>query len=97
MHAYRIAYAKEIVNPDRGYLWDLAIGDALGASLEFCRPGTFPPITDLVGGGRFGLQSGDLCPVAVMSRRPLNILGSATGWPCGMSIQSFLLPQRVCK
>ena len=42
----------------RGALLGLAAGDALGTTLEFKRPGTFAPITDLVGGGPFGLKPG---------------------------------------
>lgn len=42
----------------RGALLGLASGDALGATLEFKRPGTFNPITDIVGGGPFNLQPG---------------------------------------
>jgi len=36
----------------------LAVGDALGTTLEFKRPGTFTPIADMVGGGPFRLQPG---------------------------------------
>jgi ADP-ribosylglycohydrolase len=48
------------VDPDRarGALIGLAVGDALGTTLEFRRPGTFEPIDDLVGGGPFGLEPG---------------------------------------
>jgi ADP-ribosyl-[dinitrogen reductase] hydrolase len=42
----------------RGALLGLAAGDAVGASVEFRRPGTFPPVTDMVGGGIFGLKPG---------------------------------------
>ncbi len=42
----------------RGCLLGLAVGDALGTTLEFQRPGTFAPLTDLVGGGPFGLKAG---------------------------------------
>jgi ADP-ribosylglycohydrolase len=42
----------------KGALLGLAIGDALGTTLEFKRPGTFDPITDMVGGGVFNLQAG---------------------------------------
>jgi ADP-ribosyl-[dinitrogen reductase] hydrolase len=34
-----------------GCLLGLAAGDALGTTLEFARPGSFRPITDIVGGG----------------------------------------------
>lgn len=43
----------------RGCLLGLATGDALGVSVEFCRPGAFAPLTDLVGGGPFGLAPGE--------------------------------------
>ena len=39
-------------------LLGLAVGDALGTTLEFRAPGTFKPITDMIGGGPFGLQPG---------------------------------------
>jgi ADP-ribosylglycohydrolase len=42
----------------RGSLLGLAAGDALGTTLEFKPPGTFEPITDMVGGGPFGLETG---------------------------------------
>jgi ADP-ribosylglycohydrolase len=41
-----------------GALLGLATGDAVGTTLEFKAPGTFTPITDLVGGGPFGLRAG---------------------------------------
>jgi ADP-ribosyl-[dinitrogen reductase] hydrolase len=42
----------------RGCLLGLAAGDALGTTLEFQRPGTFAPISDMVGGGPFRLLPG---------------------------------------
>lgn len=42
----------------RGCLLGLAVGDAVGTTLEFKRPGTFTPITDMVGGGPFDLEPG---------------------------------------
>ena len=41
-----------------GALVGLATGDAVGTTLEFKAPGTFTPITDMVGGGPFGLEPG---------------------------------------
>jgi ADP-ribosylglycohydrolase len=43
----------------RGSMLGLAAGDALGTTLEFSRPGTFKPITDIVGGGPFELIPGE--------------------------------------
>lgn len=42
----------------RGCLLGLAAGDALGTTLEFKVPDTFPPIDDMVGGGVFALTPG---------------------------------------
>src|SRR5512138_2016303 len=41
-----------------GCLVGLAAGDALGTVLEFEAPGSFTPITDMVGGGPFDLEPG---------------------------------------
>ena len=42
----------------RGALLGLAVGDAVGTTVEFCAPGSFAPLTDMVGGGPFRLQPG---------------------------------------
>lgn len=42
----------------RGALLGLAAGDAVGTTVEFQRPGSFPPLVDMVGGGPFGLEPG---------------------------------------
>lgn len=41
-----------------GALVGLAVGDAVGTTLEFRAPGSFTPIADMVGGGPFGLEPG---------------------------------------
>jgi ADP-ribosyl-[dinitrogen reductase] hydrolase len=46
------------VERDRSTLLGLALGDALGTTLEFSAPGTFTPLSDLVGGGPFRLPAG---------------------------------------
>lgn len=46
-------------NRFRGCLIGLAVGDAVGTTLEFCRPGTFAPISDMIGGGLFDLKPGE--------------------------------------
>ena len=42
----------------RGALLGLAAGDAIGTTVEFSAPGTFEPVTDMVGGGPFKLPAG---------------------------------------
>ena len=48
------------MNEDRilGSLLGLAVGDALGTTVEFQARDSFPPVTDMVGGGVFGLAPG---------------------------------------
>lgn len=42
----------------QGCFIGLATGDALGTTVEFSSPGTFEPVTDIVGGGVFDLAPG---------------------------------------
>lgn len=58
---------EETLNPSssakndryRGCLLGLAAGDALGTTVEFKPRGTFPRVTDILGGGPFGLRPGE--------------------------------------
>jgi ADP-ribosyl-[dinitrogen reductase] hydrolase len=55
-------------NRYHGALLGLAAGDALGTTLEFQPPGSFNPITTMLGGGPFNLQPGqwtDDCSMAL--------------------------------
>jgi ADP-ribosyl-[dinitrogen reductase] hydrolase len=47
-----------MVDRFRGALLGLAVGDAVGTTVEFMAPGTFEPMRDMVGGGPFGLPAG---------------------------------------
>lgn len=42
----------------QGCLLGLAVGDAVGTTLEFRERGSFEPITDMIGGGPFNLKPG---------------------------------------
>ncbi len=42
-----------------GAMLGMAIGDAVGTTLEFRSPGSFEPIDDMIGGGPFGLKAGE--------------------------------------
>jgi len=42
----------------RGALLGLAVGDAIGTTVEFKPRGSFKPLTDMIGGGPFGLAPG---------------------------------------
>ncbi len=48
----------ELIERYQGCLLGLAVGDALGASVEFLSRGSFPPVTDMQGGGAFNLDPG---------------------------------------
>ena len=43
----------------RGCLLGLAVGDAIGTTVEFKLRGDFEPVMDMVGGGPFGLEPGE--------------------------------------
>jgi ADP-ribosyl-[dinitrogen reductase] hydrolase len=45
-------------NRFRGCLLGLAVGDAVGTTVEFKNRGTFPPVTDMAGKGPFNLKPG---------------------------------------
>ncbi len=49
----------ELIDRYRGCLLGLATGDALGVPLEFKAPGTFEPITGMLGGGSRNLKPGE--------------------------------------
>lgn len=50
---------ENLVDRKRGTLMGLAVGDALGAAVEFSPPGTFEPVTDYRSGGPHGLGPGE--------------------------------------
>lgn len=50
---------KTSIGRARGCLLGLAIGDALGAAVEFKKPGTFAPVTGYRAGGPHGLAAGE--------------------------------------
>jgi ADP-ribosylglycohydrolase len=49
---------EDLTDRYRGALLGMAVGDAVGAALEFKSPGSFAPIDDMIGGGPFGLAPG---------------------------------------
>jgi ADP-ribosyl-[dinitrogen reductase] hydrolase len=53
-----IRMAPTLLDRYRGCLLGLACGDAVGTTVEFKPRNTFPPVTDMVGGGPFNLQPG---------------------------------------
>jgi ADP-ribosyl-[dinitrogen reductase] hydrolase len=54
-----LASRKPVRERYRGSLLGLAVGDAVGTTLEFMQPGSFAPLDDMVGGGPFHLHPGE--------------------------------------
>ena len=50
-----------------GCLLGLAVGDAVGTAVEFAARGSFPPLTDMIGGGPFKLRPGEWTDDTTMS------------------------------
>ena len=63
----------------RGALIGLAIGDALGTTLEFARRDSYPPLTDMIGGGPFGLKPGEWTDDTSMALALVDTLLSCNG------------------
>lgn len=57
----------ELAERFRGCLLGLAVGDAVGTTVEFQPRGSFPPVTDLTGGGPFHLNPGEWTDDASMA------------------------------
>lgn len=51
----------ELKDRVHGSLLGLAVCDAVGTAVEFLPPGSFEPVTDMRGGGKFSLQPGQVC------------------------------------
>ena len=49
----------DVTDRARGALLGLAVGDALGAPVEFCQRGRFEPLTGLRSGGKFQMRLGE--------------------------------------
>ena len=64
---------------ERGCLLGLAIGDALGAPIEFSSPGTFEPVTDYRAGGPHGLNAGEWTDDTAMALALAESIAEA-GW-----------------
>jgi len=63
----------------RGTLIGLAVGDALGAAVEFRSPGSFVPVTSYRGGGPHGLDAGEWTDDTSMALALADSIATA-GW-----------------
>jgi len=80
----------ELIDRYRGALMGLATGDALGTTLEFKPPGSFEPITGIVGGGPFGLEPGQWTDDSSMALCLAESLIEKEGFDPGDQMQRYV-------
>jgi len=84
-----LAAARSLRDRYQGALLGLAIGDALGASVQFRRPGSFSPVTDLQGGGPFDLPRGAWTDDTAMALCLAESLLECQGFDAGDQVQRY--------
>jgi ADP-ribosylglycohydrolase len=68
-----------LISRQRGCLIGMAVGDALGAAIEFRAPGTFAPVTGYRAGGPHGLGPGEWTDDTSMALALADSIGNV-GW-----------------
>ncbi|MBA2115809.1 ADP-ribosylglycohydrolase family protein [Bremerella alba] len=86
--------SKSIMDRKRGCLLGLAIGDALGAAVEFKPPGSFPLVTEYRGGGPHGLGPGEWTDDTSMALALADSIGHA-GWDLNDQANRYLVWMRA--
>ena len=81
--------AEDVLDRAKGALVGLALGDALGTTLEFTWRDTEPPVTDLVGGGPFRLAPGEWTDDTSMALCLADSLLATGGLDAGDLIERF--------
>ena len=81
------------IGRQRGTLLGLAVGDALGAAIEFKRPGTFAEVTGYRGGGPHGLAPGEWTDDTSMALALADSIASV-GWNVDDQARRILLGTR---
>ena len=79
----------DVLDRVKGALVGLALGDALGTTLEFEWRDALPPVTDIVGGGPFGLAPGEWTDDTSMALCLADSLLAASGLDPGDLIERF--------
>ena len=74
----------------QGCLVGLAVGDALGTTLEFRSPGSFEPLTDMIGGGPFRLKAGQWTDDTSMALCLAESLLECEGFDLGDQAQRYV-------
>ena len=75
----------------KGCLLGLAVGDALGTTLEFSAPGSFKPITDMIGGGPFNLEPGQWTDDTSMALCLVDSLVTRNGFDPRDQLERYIL------
>ena len=74
----------------QGCLTGLAAGDAVGTTVEFKSPGSFKPVSDMVGGGPFHLQPGQWTDDTSMALCLAESLVSCEGFHAGDQMDRYV-------
>ena len=74
----------------RGALLGLAVGDAVGAAVEFAPRGSFAPVTDLTGGGPWDLEPGQWTDDTSMALCLAESLVECGGFDAGDQMQRYV-------
>lgn len=80
---------ESIMDRKRGCLIGLAVGDALGAAVEFKPPGAFPPVTGYRDGGPHRLDAGQWTDDTSMALALADSIGQA-GWDLNDQASRYL-------
>lgn len=80
----------DLINRYRGSLMGLAVGDALGTTLEFKSPGSFEPITTMTGGGPFCLDPGEWTDDTAMALCLAESLIECSGFDAGDQMSRYV-------
>jgi len=75
----------------RGCLLGLAVGDAVGTAVEFQSRGSFEPLTDMLGGGPFGLRPGQWTDDTSMALCLAASLIASNGFDAEDQLRRYLL------
>jgi len=81
--------STSVLDRKRGCLIGLAVGDALGAAVEFQPPGAFPPVTGYRGGGPHGLDAGQWTDDTSMALALADSIGEV-GWDLNDQAERYL-------
>ena len=77
-----------VIDRKRGALLGLAVGDAMGASIEFRAPGSFEPVKGYRAGGPFNLDAGQWTDDTSMALALADSL--ARGWDLDDQARRYL-------